>query len=69
MSLRERGGANGDGGGPLRPLREGEEEAKKRNEALGVTSTRWGFNWRALARRGLRGQDIGDVRRHAALKI
>jgi len=70
-SVRELGGATGDGGGSLRPLRKAKAKAGSKETKCGagrLTGARCGLCWRALARRGLSRHDAGDARRHAALK-
>ena len=68
--MREFGGATGDGGGSLRPLRKAKAGSKETKCGAGrLTGARCGLCWRALAQRGLSRQDTGDVRRHAALKV
>ena len=46
----------------LRASAEAREKAGNANGALGFTGERWGLMWRTTARRGLAGQDVGDVR-------
>ena len=70
-SVRELGGATGDGGGSLRPLWKAKAKAGSKETKCGagrLTGARCGLCWRTLARRGLSRQDAGDARRHAALK-
>ena len=71
-SACELGGATGDGGGSLRPLRKAKAKAGSKETKCGagrLTGARCGLCWRALARRGLSRQDTGDARRHAALEV
>ena len=70
--MRELGGATGDGGGSLRPLRKVKAKAGSKEKKCGarrLMGARCGLCWRALARCGLSRQDAGDARRHAALEV
>ena len=71
-SVRELGGATGDGGGSLRPLRKAKAKAGSKETKCGagrLTGARCGLCWRALALHGLSRQDAVDARRHTALKV
>ena len=54
--------SNRNGGGPLRPLRKGEEKQETKCGAGRLTGVRWGLMWRATAHRGLAGQRSVDAR-------
>ena len=71
-SVRELSGATSDGGGSLRPLRKAKAKAASKETKCGagrLTGARCGLGWHALAQHGLSRQDVGDARRHAALKV
>ena len=70
-SVRELGGATGDGGGSLRPLRKEAKAGSKETKcgAGRLTGAHCDLCWRALAQRGLSRQDAGDARCHVALKV
>ena len=71
-SVHELGGATGDGGGSLRPLRKAKAKAGSKLMKCGagrLTGAHCDLCWRALAQRGLRRQDAGDARCHVALKV
>jgi len=60
--------SNGDDGGPLRLRRESEGGGEMNWGAGRLTSACWGFNCRALARRGRHGQAADNAQRHAAFE-
>ena len=60
--------SNGNGGGPLRPLRKGEEKQETKCGARRLTGARWGLMWCATARRGLASQAGGDAWRTRGLQ-
>ena len=71
-SSSELGGATGDGGGSLRPLRKAKAKAGSKETKCGagrLTGARCGLCWCALARRGLSRQAARDARRHAAVNF